>query len=87
MLIRVLFYNLINFFRAEMLPEKEKTSTLQTLRYKYLVIPAQMGSDGRKMVLRLGVKLKALQEKIKWILNQIDIYFNENSKCTAFDSG
>ena len=46
-----------------------------------------MGSDGRKMVLRLGIKSKALQEKIKWILNQIDICFNEDSKCTAFDSG
>ena len=87
MLIRILFYNLINFFRNEILPEKEKKSRLQTLRYKYLVIPAQMGSDGRKMVLRLGIKLKAFRERIRWILNKIETYFNERSKCIAFDSG
>ena len=65
---------------------KRKKSTLQTLRYKYLVIPAQMGSDGRKMVLRLGIELKAFREKIRWILNKIETYFNERSKCIAFDS-
>ena len=86
MLIRVLFYNIINFFRCEILPEKEKGKTLKTLRYKYLVIPAQLGSDGHKMILRIGITQKRLREKFKWIINKIDDYFLLNDKCNAFDS-
>lgn len=85
MLIRILFYNIINFFRNEILPEKESSDTLKTIRYKYLVIPAQLGNDGRRMVLRLGIRSKKLKEKIKWIINKIDDYFQKTSKCTAFE--
>jgi hypothetical protein len=84
MLIRVLFYNIINFFRSEILPEKERGKTLKTLRYKYLVIPAQLGSDGHKMILRIGITQKRLREKFKWIINKISDYFLLIDKCTAF---
>ena len=43
MLIRVLIYNLFVLFRYEILGQKEKTQRLKTLRYKYLVMPAQLG--------------------------------------------
>jgi len=85
MLIRILFYNIINFFRNEILPKKESGDMLKTIRYKYLVIPAQLGRDGRKMVLRLGVRGKALREKIKWIINKIEDYFKKTSKRIAFE--
>lgn len=84
MLIRILFYNIINFFRREILPEEETKDTLGTLRYKYFVIPALLGVDGHKYILRLGVKAKKMRSKIKWIINKIDQYFSQNNKCIAF---
>ena len=83
MLIRILFYNIINFFRREILPAEETKDTLGTLRYKYFVIPALLGSDGHKSILRLGVKSKKRRSKIRWIINKIDQYFEQNSKCSA----
>lgn len=84
MLVRVLFYNIINFFRREILPEEERKDTLGTLRYKYFVIPALLGRDGHKFILRLGVKAKTMRAKIKWIINKIDQYFEQNFNCNAF---
>ncbi len=84
MLIRILFYNIINFFRREILPAKESSETLGTLRYKYFVIPALLGVDGHKYILRIGVKSKKMRNKIRWIIAKIDRYFRQNSKCNAF---
>ena len=67
MLVRILFYNIINFFRREILPAEETKDTLGTLRYKYFVIPALLGIDGHKYILRLGVKAKKMRSKIRWI--------------------
>ena len=83
MLIRILFYNIINFFRREILPAEETKDTLGTLRYKYFVIPALLGVDGHKYILRLGVKSKQVRSKIKWIIAKIDQYFQQNRKCSA----
>jgi hypothetical protein len=83
MLVRILFYNIINFFRREILPEKETKDTLGTLRYKYFVIPALLGVDGHRYILRLGVKSKKIRSKIRWIIAKIDQYFQQNSNCTA----
>jgi hypothetical protein len=85
MLIRVLFYNIINFFRREILPKEESGETLGTLRYKYFIIPGLLGRDGHKYVLRLGVKAKNVRAKIIWIINKIDRYFSEMMKCTAVE--
>jgi hypothetical protein len=59
MLTRALFYKIITLFRKAVLPKKETRLTLQTLRMKYLVIPAFFGRDGHDRVLRLGVKPQA----------------------------
>ena len=83
MLVRILFYNIINFFRREILPEEETKDTLGTLRYKYFVIPALLGVDGHKYILRLGVKAKKMRSKIRWIIAKIDQYFLSNLKCSA----
>jgi len=83
MLIRILFYNIVNFFRREILPSEETKSTLGTLRYKYFVIPAFLGSNGHKSILRLGVKSKKMRSKIRWIIQKIDHYFEQNLKCNA----
>lgn len=58
MLMRVFIYNLFVLFRYEILGQREKTEQLKTLRYKYFAIPAQMGGDGRKQVLRISLVTK-----------------------------
>jgi hypothetical protein len=85
MLLRILFYNIINLFRREMLSKKESGSTLSTLRKKYLIIPASLGRDGHKHLLRIGVRTKGLKEKIKWILRKIDEYFAKISTAMHLD--
>lgn len=55
MLFRALFYNLIQSFRLQVLPETEKGETWHTLRMKYLIIPAVLGSDGKEIILRLAL--------------------------------
>lgn len=86
MLVRILFYNIINFFRREILPKEEQKSTLGTLRYKYFIIPALLGINGHKYILRLGVKSKKMRSKIRWIIAKIDQYFHQNCKCSAIGS-
>ena len=76
MLIRVLFYNIINFFRQEILTGKESHETLNTLRYKYFVMPGLLGRSGHAYILRLGVSAKKMRQKVKWILNKIDHFFS-----------
>jgi hypothetical protein len=54
MVLRALVYNLFVLFRHELLGKKEKRQHLKTLRYKYFVLPAQMGRDGREAILRIS---------------------------------
>lgn len=72
MLFRALFYNLIQSFRLQVLPDAEKGETWHTLRMKYLIIPAVLGRNGKEIVLRLGIRSKQLRQKILWILEQIE---------------
>jgi hypothetical protein len=80
MLFRILFYNIFNFFRSEFLAGKEATQTLHTLRSKYFIIPAVLGSNGKSPILRLGIKKQNVRAKFIYILRQIHVYFN---KCNA----
>lgn len=77
MLIRILFYNIFNFFRSEFLADQESTQTLHTLRSKYFVIPAVLGRDGKSPVLRLGIKKQNVRMKFRYLLNKIQEHFNK----------
>jgi hypothetical protein len=81
MLVRIMYYNIINLFRREMLPEPESHQRLDTLRKKYFITPALLGRDGKSPVLRLGIKKQNLRHKFLYILNRINIYF---ANCNAF---
>jgi hypothetical protein len=50
--------------------DKEKRQHLKTLRYKYFVLPAQMGSDGREAVLRISIRNK-IWAKVLYLLGSI----------------
>jgi len=85
MLIRVFIYNLFVLFRHQILGQKEKTERLKTLRYKYLVLPAQLGGDGRKPVLRISVYTQKARSKLLYLFNRIKQYVpHDCGNCTAF---
>lgn len=85
MLIRVLIYNLFVLFRHQMFGQKEKTERLKTLRYKYFVLPAQLGGDGRSPVLRLSVFTQKRRSKLLYLFYRIKQYVPPGfDNCTAF---
>lgn len=85
MLIRILIYNLFVVFRHELLGNKEKTQRLKTLRFKYFVLPAQLGSDGKKKILRISVISQEIKSKLIYLFNRIIQHFPDYTDiCNAF---
>ncbi len=85
MLMRVLIYNLFVLFRDVVMDPLERTRRLKTLRYKYFVIPAQLGSWGRDKILRLSMNSKKLKAKMKSLYCRVAEYVAFNStNCNAF---
>lgn len=85
MLLRILIYNLFVVFRYELLGQKEKIQRLKTLRFKYFVLPAQLGGDGRKLILRISLFSQRIKSKLIYLFNRIIHYFpNGFDICNAF---
>jgi hypothetical protein len=85
MLIRVLIYNLFVVFRYELLGQKEKIQRLKTLRFKYFVLPAQLGGEGRKAILRISVFARRIQSKLIYLFHRIKQYVpHDFNICNAF---
>jgi PAS domain-containing protein len=85
MVLRVLVYNLFLIFRQEFLGKKEKRQHLKTLRYKYFVLPAQMGTDARDIILRISATQKKIIHKLIYLFGRISQYVPGKTNCTAFD--
>lgn len=81
----LVFHNMIQFMNRNLFNKNGISQTLQTLRSKYFVIGAQLGSGGRKKVLRLSVTDRKLKSKIIWIMEQIH-RMPETFNCIAFDT-
>jgi hypothetical protein len=87
MVLRVLVYNLFLLFRYEFLGKKEKTQRLKTIRYKYFVLPAQMGSDGRDTVLRISAQSRKVRAKLSYLFTRISLYLPRlDPNCSAVGS-
>ena len=85
MLIRVFIYNLFVLFRHQILGQKEKIERLKTLRYKYFVLPAQLGGDGRSPVLRISVFTQKVRSKLLYLFHRLGQYVPpDNDNCNAF---
>jgi hypothetical protein len=81
---RVLAHNLFVLFRHEFLGNKEKNQRLKTLRYKYLVLPAQFGSDGREAVLRISARARKVRCKLSYLFARISQYLpTPDVNCSA----
>jgi hypothetical protein len=87
MVLRVLVYNLFVLFRHEFLGKKEMRQRLKTMRYKYFVLPAQMGSDGREPVLRISVRSRKVRAKLWYLFTRISHYLPPiDLNCTAVEN-
>jgi len=88
MLLRVLVYNLFLLFRHEFLGKKEKRQRLKTLRYKYFVLPAHLGRDGREAILRISVRARKVRSKLSYLFTRIGQYLpGLDLNCTAVGTG
>lgn len=86
MLIRVLVYNLFLLFRNEIMGQKERIQRLKTLRYKYFVLPGQLGRAGREPILRISAFKKRLRSKLIYFFSRISNYIPYSERnCTAVD--
>ena len=82
--LRVLLYNLFLLFKQQFLGRKERGQQLKTLRYKYLVLPAQMGRDGREPVLRISVMGRKVRAKLCSLFARISLYVPQvDPNCSA----
>jgi len=86
MVLRVLLYNLFLLFKQQFLGRKERGQQLKTLRYKYFILPAQMGSDGREAVLRISVIGRKVRAKLFSLFARINLYAPQvGLNCTAVE--
>jgi hypothetical protein len=84
MVLRVLLYNLFLLLKQQFLGRTERAQRLKTLRYKYFILPAQMGSDGREAVLRISVMGRKIRAKLSSLFIRINHYVPLlNLNCTA----
>jgi hypothetical protein len=69
----LVYHNLVHYLNRHVLNAGQPSNQLQTLRSKYLIIPAMLGSGGRYAVLRLGVSSRKLRAKLDRFLVQISL--------------
>lgn len=82
MLMRVLFYNLMECFMKKFAIGEEK-QTFKTFRMKYLLIPSVLGRDGKELIVRMAVKTEKLKSKITSMIRLMD---ELKINCIAFEN-
>lgn len=80
----MVFFNLIHYMNRTLLNENTPKEQLQTLRIKYFILPAQLGSQGGYPVLRLGIRDRKIRARIRYLLESI-ARLPEMVNCNAVD--
>lgn len=83
-MITLVFYNLVHYFNRQFINIVPPVEQLKTLRLKYFIIPGELGSGGGYSILRLGVAVGKLRNKIQDVLNNIH-HFSKNLNCNAVE--
>jgi len=79
---RIFMYNLFVLFKQNVLGKEEKRETLNTLRYKYFAIPAQLGGDGNRSILRISTQSKPIKHKLYYFFSRIiEVFSNIKLNC------
>ena len=67
----LVFHNVIHYLNRNIINPKPPVEQLKTLRIKYFIIPAQLGSEARYSVLRLGIRQGKFRDKVTSVLRDI----------------
>lgn len=68
----LVFHNLIHYLNRNIINPNSTLNQLKTLKLKYFIIPAILGSAARHSVIRLAVTHEKIKEKIKLFLRRLD---------------
>lgn len=73
----LVFHNLVHYLNRNVINPNAAVEQLKTLRIKYFIVPAQLGTEARYSVLRLGIQHGKFREKITSLLKDIsNIHYN-----------
>ena len=67
----LVFHNLVHYLNRNVINPNTAVEQLKTLRIKYFIVPAQMGTEARYSVLRMGVQQGKFRDKITSVLRDI----------------
>lgn len=79
----LIVYNLMHYLNRAVIHHGKPLERLSTLRGKYLIIPAVLGSAGRYAVVRLAVKSREVRGKLRHLYERISRVVS-NLNCNAF---
>jgi hypothetical protein len=83
-IIALVFHNLIVYLNRNILNPNRPQEQLKTLRHKYFTLPGQLGSGGRRSVLRLSIQEKKIRAKIISVIRRISM-ITQRLNCIAVD--
>jgi len=86
-MIALVLFNLVFFLKKHVINKNSKIKQkLSTIRMNHFIVPAALGSNGRKKILRLGVKDS---KKQNFIINMLQLInkMNFTLNCDAIESG
>ena len=83
-MIALVFHNLIVYLNRTILNHNRPQEQLKTLRHKYFTLPGQLGSGGRKYVLRLSIQERKIRATIISIIRRISL-LSHRLNCIAVD--
>lgn len=82
----LVFHNPIRALNRLLLHPQPPHPQRKTIRWKYFIFPAQLGSSGGYLILRLALPLRRLQARFRYLLEQIHT-FPHHLNCIAVESG
>jgi hypothetical protein len=85
-MIALVFHNLIVYLNRTILNPNRPQEQLKTLRYKYFILPGQLGSGGRTYVLRVSLQERKIRAKLISLIGRISL-IPHRLNCIAIDSG
>ena len=81
----LLFHNLVHYLNRNIFNTNSPKEQLKTMRSKYFILPAMLGSEGGYQVLRLGVRDRKFRAKLIYYLEQIT-RIPHNLNCNAVET-
>jgi hypothetical protein len=85
MINAMVFHNLVHYLNRNILNKNSPKEQLKTLRSKWFIIPAQLGSGSGVTILRISVRNPKIRLKLQEFLDQISA-ISHSLNCIAFET-